>query len=122
MDTSEFSFIHEPIEAIFHEPPMFSKTPPCPDAIIWRGEFFPVLEMLESWQDFKRRGKYARNMRAEHLEVASRRGSWGVGRYHFRVRVPDNRIFQIYYDRAPENAGDRAGHWFMFGERRGEIF
>jgi hypothetical protein len=118
MDTSEFSFIHEPIEAIFNEPPLFSKSPPCPNAFIWREEFYPVVEMLESWQDFKRRGKYARNMQTEHLQAAARRGSWGVGRFHFRVLSELGRVFQIYYDRAPENAGDRGGHWFLLGERK----
>lgn len=120
METSEFSFIHEPIEAIFHEAPLFSKSPPCPNAFIWRGEFYPVLEMLETWQDYKRRGRYARNMQPEHLAVAAQRGSWGVGRFHFRVLVPEGRIFQIYYDRAPESAGDRSGHWFLMGERKPE--
>ena len=117
MDTSEFSFIDEPIEAVFNEPPLFLKAPPCPNAFIWRGELYPVLEILETWQDFKRRGKFTRNMRGEHLEAAARHGSWGVGRFHFRVRTPGDRIFQIYYDRAPVNAGDRAGHWLLYGER-----
>ena len=117
MDTSEFSFIHEPIEPVFHEPPLFSKMPPCPDAFIWRGDFYPVLELLETWQDFKRRGRFARNMREQHLQIAAQRGSWGVGRFHFRVRSLDERVFQIYYDRAPENAEDRGGHWFLMGER-----
>jgi hypothetical protein len=77
--------------------------------------------MLETWQDFKRRGRYARNMRQEHLEVALSRGSWGVGRFHFRVLAPEGRIFQIYYDRAPDNADDRAGHWILSGERKQNI-
>ena len=29
----------------------------------------------------------------------------------------DGRIFEIYFDRAPQNAGDRKGHWFLKGER-----
>jgi hypothetical protein len=28
------------------------------------------------------------------------------------------RVFDIYYDRAPEAAGDRAGHWYLFREMR----
>lgn len=121
METSDFSFIDEPIEVIFHEEPLFSKVPPCPNAFIWREEFFPVIEMLETWQDYKRRGRYARNMREEHLRVALRRGSWGVGRFHFRVLVPEGRVFQIYYDRAPENVNDRSGSWFLFGEKRQSV-
>ncbi len=94
------------------------KSPPCPAAFIWRGETFPIAEMLEAWQDFSRRGRMARNMRPEHASAASRRGSWGVGRFHFQVRVEDGRIFELYYDRAPESAGDRKGHWFLLGERK----
>jgi hypothetical protein len=118
METTPYNFIDEPIEVIFHDPPMLLKSPPCPAAFIWRDEEFQVVEMLETWQDYNRRGRFAHNMRPEHLSSAARRGSWGVGRFHFRVRVSGGRIFQIYYDRAPESAGDRAGRWFLLGERR----
>lgn len=118
MDLPPLKFIDEPIEAVFNKPPLFSKSPPCPDAFIWRGEVFPVVEMLGMWQNFQRRGKFARNMRPEHAQVASKRGSWGVGRFSFAVRVESGRVFEIYYDRAPEAAGDRMGHWVLRGERR----
>jgi hypothetical protein len=117
METLPFEFIDEPIEAIFHKPPLYEKSPTCPDAFVWRGEMYSIVEMLETWQDFRRRGRMARNMRPEHAVVASHRGSWGVGRFHFKVRVEDGRIFELYYDRAPESAGDRKGHWVLFGER-----
>ena len=58
----------------------------------------------------------ARNMQEAHLREASRRGSWGVGRFYFRVRTENGRIFDIYYDRAPEEAADRKGHWFIWRE------
>jgi hypothetical protein len=118
VNTLPFSFIGEPIEAIFDKPPTLSKSPSCPTAFIWRGETFQVAEMLETWVNYERRGRMARNMSPTHATAASRRGSWGVGRFHFRVRVEDGRIFEIYYDRAPENAGDRMGSWFLVGERR----
>ena len=111
-------FIDEPIEVFFDELPLLMKSPSCPNEFIWRGETYRVVEMLEMWQDFMRRGNMKRNMQPGHIEVALRRGSWGVGRFHFRVRVSSERIFEIYYDRAPKNAGDRKGHWFLFGERR----
>ncbi len=118
MDSLPLSFIDEPIEAFFKDLPVVQKSPPCPAAFTWRGETFPIVEMLEVWQDFSRRGRMARNMRPSHASAASRRGSWGVGRFHFRVRVADGRVFEIYYDRAPESAGDRKGHWFLLGERK----
>ena len=110
-------FIDEPIQVIYREPPILIKTPSCPDAFIWRDEEYPVLEMLEVWQDFRRRGRSAHNMRPSHLTAAALRGSWGVGRFHFRVRVAGDRIFELYYDRAPQSANDRAGSWFLLSER-----
>jgi hypothetical protein len=113
-------FILEPIEAVFHNPPALEKSPPCPDAFVWRGEMFLVEEMLETWVDYRRRGRAARNMQPGHLSTAARRGSWGVGRFYYRVRTAGGRVFTLYYDRAPEAAGDRKGHWFLLAEKRTE--
>lgn len=118
MESNPLDFIDEPVEVIFNTPPMLEKSPTCPAAFIWRGETYPVTEMLATWQDYRRRGRMARNMRPEHARTASLRGSWGVGRFYFQVRVSGGRIFDIYFDRAPEKAGDRKGHWFLLGERR----
>lgn len=117
MSTQPYHFIGEPIEAIFHEPPALEKKPGCPDAFRWRGETYPVTELLEEWFDYRRRGRMARNMAPEHAAVASIRGSRGVGRFYFRVRVSDGRIFEIYYDRSPKDAGNQKGSWFLMGER-----
>jgi hypothetical protein len=111
------SFIGEEISVRFDRPPMLEKSPVCPDAFTWRGETFHVVELLEEWHDFRRRGM--RNMRPAHLSRAEKTGSWGKGRFCFRLRVQDGRIFEIYFDRAPESAGDRKGHWFLLGERSG---
>jgi hypothetical protein len=118
MDFLPLSFVDEPIEVRFNEAPLLSKSPPCPAAFIWRDETYPVTEMLETWQNFQRRGRMERNMRPSHRIMAAKHGSWGVGRFHFRVRVEDGRLFEIYYDRAPNSAGDRKGHWFLLGELR----
>jgi hypothetical protein len=120
MDEFPLAFIDEPVEVTFQSPPVYRKSPPCPSAFVWRGETYPIVELLETWQDYRRRGRMARNMRPEHAVVASHRGSWGVGRFYFRVRVEDGRVFDLYYDRAPESAGDRMGHWLLLGERRGK--
>ncbi len=71
-------FLDCPIEVIFDEPPAREKTPDCPNAFIWEGQTYRVVEMLSSWSDFTRRGKMARNMRPAHAEVASTRGSLNV--------------------------------------------
>jgi hypothetical protein len=65
----------------------------------------------------RRRGRMSNNMRPAHASRASRLGSWGVGRFYFRVKVDDGRIFEIYYDRAPADADNRKGAWFLKGER-----
>lgn len=119
MESLPLSFIDEPIEVYYRQQPALEKSPTCPDAFTWREQVYPIEEMLETWVDYTRRGRMARNMMPAHAATASRRGSWGVGRFHFRVRVVGGRIFQLYYDRAPESAGDRKGHWFLLGERHG---
>jgi len=53
------------------------------------------------------------NMRPANMAKALRRGSWGVGRFYFRVVVENDQIFDIYYDRAPKDALDRGGSWFL---------
>ena len=73
-------------------------------------------EVIAEWSDYRRRGRMARNMSPQHAAAAQGKGSWGVGRFYFRVRVADGRVFDLYYDRAPVGAGDRAGHWFVWRE------
>ncbi len=116
MQLRPIHFYDEPIEPLFDSPPALEKTPPCPDGFTWRDETFRVKELLEEWRNFKRRGRMAQNMRPEHAARASTRGSWGVGRFHFRVRVEGGRVFELYYDRAPKDAGDRKGKWFVYSE------
>jgi hypothetical protein len=113
--TIPLHFIDEEIRVEFHQPPMLEKAPSCPQQFTWRGETFEIIELIEEWHDFRRRGP--RNMRPAHLTRAEKVGSWGVGRYCFRVRVADGRVFELYFDRAPVSAGDRKGHWFLLGER-----
>jgi len=112
--------IDEPVEVWFNTPPLLEKTPPCPDGLIWRGDRFTVLELLEAWRDNERRGTNARNMRPEHASRAARVGSWGVGRFYYRVKVTGGRIFDLYYDRSPQNALLRKGQWILKGERTEE--
>ncbi len=110
-------FIDEPIEVKFLEPPLYSKSPPCPDAFLWNGIWFEVRREISSWADFARHGRMGRNMQPAHAVRASKRGSWGVGRFFFRVETTENREFDIYFDRAPKDADDRMGSWFLLGER-----
>ncbi len=116
-------FIGETIEAQFDEPPAFEKAPPCPAGFIWRGTPYRVSALLAEWRDYRRRGRMARNMRPEHAARATVQGSWGVGRFYFRVRAfnPETaagagQVFELYYDRAPQDVDHRAGGWFLVSE------
>lgn len=117
MDYLPFHFIDASIEVEFDVLPLLEKKPTCPDRFIWEGKKYTVIEMLAEWQDFRRRGRMGRNMQEEHARTASIRGSRGVGRFFFRVRVENQRVFDLYYDRAVVSAGDQKGHWFIHSER-----
>ncbi len=119
VDTQPFlHFYVEPIEPIFDTPPALEKAPPCPDGFTWQGQTYRVVEMLAEWHDYRRRGRMADNMQPAHARVAAQRGSLGVGRFYFRVRVDTGQVFELYYDRAPTSADDKKGHWFLLGERQ----
>ena len=109
-------FIGEEIEASFDRPPMLEKKPGCPDRFTWGEQTFEIVAMLHEWHDYRRRGRMSRNMQPAHLAVAEQRGSWGVGRDYFQVSTAGGRIFEIYYDRAPKDAGRRKGAWFLYRE------
>lgn len=109
-------FIDEEIEVEYDVPPVLEKTPNCPDRFRWQGQTFYIIESLSEWRDYTRRGRSARNMRPSHAVSASSRGSLGVGRFFFKVETQAGRVFVIYYDRAPKNAGHRHGSWYLFQE------
>ena len=118
VDSTPLRFIDEPITVEFKGTPILEKTPTCPDGFIWQGIKFEIEECINEWRDFRRRGRMARNMRDEHLKQAATKGSWGVGRFFFRVMVKQGRIFDLYYDRAVKDVYDRKGNWYLFSERR----
>lgn len=109
-------FIGEPVSVEHDEPPLLEKKPGCPNRFVWEGKTYSVTELLSEWHDYTRRGHMALNMTDVHLAVASRRGSWGVGKIYFRVRTDGGQIFDLYYDRAPRGSVDRKGSWFLFRE------
>ena len=114
MSQSNSQFIDEAIIVSFDEEQLRLKSPSCPNGFTWRGVDYRISRSLEEWCDFKRRGRYARNMSAPHAAAAARAGSWGVGRFYFKVQVASGEIFVIYYDRAPEDVDNRMGGWFVF--------
>ena len=116
MKVKPLRFIGESIEVHFERPPAFEKKPGCPDGFVWRGQRYQVVKKVNEWHDYRRRGRMALNMRPGHASRAAQRGSWGVGRDYFRVRVDSRHIFDLYFDRAPQDADRRKGGWFLFRE------
>ena len=116
MALTPIHFIGDEVEVIFDTPPMLEKKPDCPNGILWKGTTLRVEELIDGWTDYSRRGRFARNMQPGHADVATKRGSWGVGRFFFRVRVCDGRFFELYYDRAPKDATQRKGSWILRSE------
>lgn len=109
-------FIGEAIEVTFDKEPLFSKKPHCPAQFLWDGKIWIVNGLITEWRDYQRRDRMASNMRPENIAKAKRRGSWGVGKQFFRVRVENGRIFDIYYDRAPKGLKQRQGSWHLYRE------
>jgi hypothetical protein len=120
MESEEFHPIHffeEPIEVFyFGSRPFLEKTPICPDGFSWRGNHINIKKTISEWRDYERRGRYARNMQPQHAAVAKIRGSWGVGRFYFRVLTDQGAVYDIYYDRSPKNVDERKGAWFIYQE------
>ncbi len=116
MSLKPVDFIGEEIQVAFDTPPVMEKAPDCPDRFTWRDATYEVTRLLNAWQDFGRRGRMTLNMSAPHLMLAQRRGSWGVGRYYFRVETAEGQIFDLYYDRAPKDVDRRKGAWFLYRE------
>jgi hypothetical protein len=114
MSESESRFIGEPITVEYDESPLFPKKPTCPQRIIWAGEVMAVVSLVQEWRNFERRGRMQSNMRPANIKKAALRGSWGVGRYFFRIKVADGRLFDIYYDRAPKGQEQRHGSWHLY--------
>lgn len=106
-------FISESVEVIFEKPPRFEKVPDCPDGFIWEDISYLIVELVREWRDFTRKGRMAHSMRPANLRKAARRGSVGVGRFNFRVKVEGGRIFDLYYDRAVKSADQRKGSWTL---------
>lgn len=109
-------FINEEIQVQFKQQPVYKRTPTPPDGFVWDGEEFLIKEILLEWKDFGRRGKNAHNMRPTNLLKAANRGSRGVGRFYFRVLTQNERIFQLYFDRADWDTDTQTGSWVLHSE------
>jgi len=114
--TTVKSFISESISVKFREAPAFLKTPSCPNSFIWREKRFVISKCLSEWKDFSRHGQMAQNMQPQHAQIASKRGSWGVGKFFFDIQTEEGHYYRIYYDRSPRNVFNRTGVWILLAE------
>lgn len=113
-------FIGEQIEVYHDRAPTYLKRPGPPSAFIWQSIDHRVVEVIEAWHDYGRRGRMAGNMRDSHLKTAQLRGSWGVGRDYYRVRTDTGEVFVLYYDRAPKGSDHPEGGWFLMSQHFSE--
>ena len=109
-------FIGEEIQVHFKSIRFPLKKPDAPDRFSWGDREITIVRVISVWREYDRKGRLARNMRPHNLRKAVKRGSWGVGRYYFRVEDTQGCIFDLYYDRAPDDSSDRLGHWFLWRE------
>ena len=116
MSFTPIRFINEQIDVHFDSPPILEKKPGCPDGFSWKEEVFRISDVISEWHDYQRKGRLSKNMKPAHARTAQKRGSWGVGQDYYRIKTADNRIFEIYYDRAPQNVYQRKGDWFIYRE------
>jgi hypothetical protein len=113
-------FINEHIEVMFDHPPALEKKSGCPNGFKWQNQEYKITDRIAEWHDYQRKGRMARNMSPAHAAIASRRGSWGVGQDYYRVLTDTGRIYDIYYDRAPQDSERRKGEWFIYQELSSE--
>jgi hypothetical protein len=109
-------FISTPIEVYFNKSPTYTKRPPCPSGFNWQKKQYIITKCHSEWRDFTRKGRMSQNMQPQHAEVASQRGSWGVGKFFFDVQTSEGKFFRLYYDRSPKDALDRSGTWILLAE------
>ena len=106
-------FLLEPITVAWDEPMLLVRKPRCPDRFLWADQWHEIVELLGEWRDYRRRGRMASNMRPEHAERASQRGSRGVGRFYFRVRDGQGVVYELYFDRAAAGDDPARRGWFL---------
>ncbi len=91
-------FITEPIAVEYDRPPAFPRRPPCPQRLIWRGRRLAVARLLGEW-------------RRHTPKISSTLARLGVARVYFRVRLEDDRVYDIYFDPV-----ENRGRWYISKE------
>lgn len=82
---------------------ILAKKPPAPTAFTWADQRCEVIDTLAEWHRYGRPEIRTQGGRPPYAQRSGRtQGSWGVGRVYYRVRVAGNRLFDLYYDRAPK--------------------
>ena len=116
MQIDPLHFYDEPITPVFDRDFLLEKKQGCPVGFSWRGTDYRIVEMLQEWHDYTRKGRMARNMQPQHAQRASQQGSWGVGRDYYIVKTASGQLFKIYFDRSTRDVDHRKGGWYIWGE------
>jgi hypothetical protein len=107
-------FISAVIEALFHREPAIKKRAGPPDAFVWDGRRFEVVEVLSEWHDYDKRREIGETRRSQS-QLYRQRGSWGLGRDWYRVQTGEGRLFDLYYERRPRSR-TVIGSWVLYCE------
>jgi len=94
-----------PIAGGFDTRSMARGEPGLPRGFRWRGDDYPVLELLETWKQSSREGAHAQ-------------GELYLRRHYFRVRVSDAEWI-VYFTRQPSRSGSPKSRWFLYERRAG---
>lgn len=103
------AFISAEITPIFKSQPLVRRRAGAPDAFLWNGERFEVVETLRKWSEAGEPWWRRRRWRNRRQHASS------LGRDYYRVRAAGGRIFDLYYDRRLEGRA-LGGIWILWRE------
>jgi hypothetical protein len=111
-------FVGAAIEVGHDTPPAVAKRPGPPDEIVWQDQRLRVVAVLREWHDYRPRGStksfYVKERGSYRALAAQRRGSFGVGRDYYRLRLSSGEVFDVYYDRSPRAGQGGRGGWYLW--------
>lgn len=106
------AFISTPITPLFESEPVVRRRAGAPNAFLWDGERFEVMETLRTWSEAGQPWWRRRRWRNRRQHVSS------LGRDYYRVRTAGGRVFDLYYDRRLEGR-KVGGNWILWRELDG---
>lgn len=75
--------------------------PGLPGGFDWRDDSFAIVQELDSWKHSSREGSHAQ-------------GDLYLRRHYFRLRMSDDTIWVVYFERQPPRSGNAKARWFLY--------